>query len=166
MRVAICKVLGCFWQTSNVIQNKWYGNPRYILLSGFWIWCYQVDTFPNLAVLPKMVLKSWQWKSQSCPIWMVWLVPYAKFWGESEYQDPRSWFFLCILQYPKWCGGTRIRSDDHLRFGWFKLHIDWFFKEIEVLVESPLYGDYIGSPSGLLGDSWGIPWELEGPVLN
>ena len=37
---------------------------------------------------------------------------------------------LPVYQYPKWCGNTRIRSDDHLWFGWFKLHIDWFFKEI------------------------------------
>ena len=47
---------------------KWYGNPRYILLSRFQIWCYEVDTFPNLAVLPKMVSKSWWWKSQSYPL--------------------------------------------------------------------------------------------------
>ena len=73
-----------------------------------------------------MILKSWWWKSQSCSIWMAQLVPYAKFWGESEYQGPRSWFFLCILQYPKWCGDTRIRSGDHFWFGWFKLHLDWF----------------------------------------
>ena len=30
----------------------------------------------------------------------------------------------------------------------------------EVLAESPLYGDYIGSPSGLLGDSLEAPWGL------
>ena len=126
----VLEISRVFWQISNVIQNKWYGNPRYILLSRFRIWCYRVDTFPNLAVLPKMVSKSRRWKTQSCPIWMVQLVPYAKFWGESEYQYPRSWFFLCILQYPKWYRDTRIRSDDHLWFGWFKLHIDWFFKEI------------------------------------
>ena len=128
-----------FLTMSNVIQNEWYGNPRYILLSRFWIWCYQVDTFPNLAVLPKMVSKSRQWKSQSCLIWMVRLVPYAKFWGESEYQHPKSWFFLCILQYPKWCGNIRIRSDGHLRFGWFKLHIDWFFKGDSESEEENLY---------------------------
>ena len=33
-------------------------NPRYILLSRFQIWCYQVDTFPNLAVLPKWFQKA------------------------------------------------------------------------------------------------------------
>ena len=50
--------IGCFWQTQHVIQNEWCGNPRYVLLSRFQIWCYWVNTFPNLAVLPKMVLKS------------------------------------------------------------------------------------------------------------
>src|SRR6266436_777421 len=29
-----------------------------------------------------------------------------------------------------------------------------------LLGESPLYGDYIGSPSGLLGDSLETPWRL------
>src|ERR1700683_1914476 len=32
--------------------------------------------------------------------------------------------------YPKWCGDTRMGSGDHLQLGWFKLHLDWFFKEI------------------------------------
>ena len=94
------------------MQNEWYGNPRYVVLSRFQIRCYRVATFPNLAVLPKMVLKSRQWKSQSCPIWMVWLLPDIKFWGESEYQGFMSWFLLCIPLYPKWCG----RHQDGIRW--------------------------------------------------
>ena len=133
----ICNIGGicCF-------KTYWWHKPTYLsilprkilrwILSTFkWIHNIQKRCYREpLITVPKMVLKSQQWKNQICPIWMVRLVPYAKFWGESEYQDPRSWFFLCILQYPKWCGDTRIRSDDHLWFGWFKLHIDWVFKEI------------------------------------
>ena len=100
------------------------------MLSRLQIRCYWVDTFPDLAVLPKMVSKSQRWKSQSCPIWMVQLLPDMKFWGESEYQGPMSWFLLCIPLYPKWCGRHQDGIKWPLLIGLVQIASRLFFKEI------------------------------------
>ena len=112
------------------IGYEWYGNPRYVVLSRFQIRCYWVDTFPNLAVLPKMVLKSRWWKSQSCPIWMVRLLPDMKFRGESDIKVPCPGSCCAYPYTQNGVGDTRMGSGDHLWLGWFKLHLDYFFKEI------------------------------------
>ena len=72
-------------------------------MSRFQLCCSQVNIFPNLEVLPKMVTKIQRWKYWSCPIWKVEPVSDVKFWGDSEYEGLRFWFCLWNSLYLKWC---------------------------------------------------------------
>ena len=127
------KVLGCFWQTWDIIQNEWYGNPRYVVLSICQIWCYWVDTFSNLAVILKG--PKWFCKGGGEKVKVVqfgWFNSYQmqNFKKSQNIKVPCPGS-CCAYHYTQnGVGDTRMGSGDHLWLDWFKLHLDWFFKEI------------------------------------